>query len=152
MFAEELRGINLISGTNKIRVKLLHEILERAYAQGDLPTKFYAVVDADTDEPIETTKAVSRFEWDVYHIENYLLVPSLIAEVLNSMRLSARYDDRLVLRGLSSAARNVVPGMLTHRMRTYVNSRIVSSIDLGFSPANLRWLADRDAAQQKRNQ
>lgn len=49
LFRNELRGINLLSGTNKVRVKALHEILERAHANGDLPTKFYALTDSDSD-------------------------------------------------------------------------------------------------------
>lgn len=137
LFSEELRGINLISGTNKIRVKLLHEILERAYTKGDLPTKFYAIVDSDTDDSSEDNKAVNRFEWNVYHIENYLLEPQIIAAVLNSLNLAKQFDEKSTLDRLNAAARNVVPGMLVHKMRSFVNSQIVSSIDLGFSPSTL---------------
>jgi predicted ATPase len=137
LFTEELRGINLISGTNKIRVKLLHEILERAYTKGDLPTKFYAILDSDSDGPADDRKAVNSFEWDVYHIENYLLDGKVIADVLNSLKLETKYDAALVMQQLAVAARNVVSGMLSHKIRAYVNSKIVGSIDLGFSPATL---------------
>lgn len=137
LFSEELRGINLISGTNKIRVKLLHEILERAYLKGDLPTKFYAVVDSDSDDVPDERKAVTRFEWDVYHIENYLLDTKVISDVLNSLKLGTNYDSGRVLDLLSVAARNVVAGMLTHKIRNYVNSKMVGAIDLGFPPTTL---------------
>jgi predicted ATPase len=134
LFPEELRGINLLSGTNKMRVKLLHEILDRAYKAGDLPTKFFAVMDRDSEPHVEESKAVNRFEWDVYHIENYLLDPRIIADVLNSLNLGARFEENSVLDGLETAARKVVPTMLIHKMRTYVNSAILNCIDMGFSP------------------
>ena len=136
LFGEELRGINLLSGTNKIRVKLLHEILDRAYARGDLPTKFYAVVDNDSEE-VEEKPAVNRFQWDVYHIENYLLDAPVIADVLNSLKLKKDYNAESVSDGLDCAARKVVSSVLIHRMRSFANARIVGSIDLGFAPGTL---------------
>jgi len=115
VFVDELRGINLISGTNKTRVKALHEILERAHSRGDLPTKFYAVVDGDyerSDDP----KAVNRFTWDVYHIENYLLEPKYIQAVLKALDVQG-YTEEKIWERLSAAARDVVPTMLRHKMR-----------------------------------
>lgn len=137
LFSSELRGINLLSGTNKTRVNALHEILERAYQKGDLPTKFYALTDKDSDERSNSAGAISRMSWDVYHIENYLLDSKTISEVVNSLTLthvltSAEVDERLC-----ASARQVVPGMLIHQMRAYANSKIVQSISLGFSPETL---------------
>jgi hypothetical protein len=80
---------------------------------------------------------VNRFEWKVYHIENYLLEPAIIVDVLNSLALDKKYDEQFVLERLSDAARLVVPSVLIHKMRTYVNANLVSAIDLGFSPATL---------------
>jgi predicted ATPase len=137
LFSEELRGINLISGTNKIRVKLLHEVLERAHASGAVPTKFYAIVDGDTDGPTEDTEAVNRYVWDVYHIENYLLEPEIIAHVINTIDPSRNEEASSVLSGLEAAARNVVPSVLIHRIRSSTNSKLVRSISLGFSPNTL---------------
>jgi predicted ATPase len=134
LFQDELRGINLLSGSNKTRVKQLHEVLERAYQNGDLPTKFYAIVDRDSEDVGDDTKAVNRFVWDVYHVENYLLVPKIIVEVLNSLNLGTAADENNVLNKLEASARDVVPKMLQHKMRTYVNSKIVNAIDLGFNP------------------
>ena len=134
LFPEELRGINLLSGSNKTRVKQLHEVLERAYENGDLPTKFYAIVDHDSEDVSEDTKAVNRFVWDVYHVENYLLVSNIIAEVLDSLSLGVKADINSVSGKLEAAARDVVPKMLQHKMRTYVNSKIVNAINLGFDP------------------
>ncbi|MYN42769.1 AAA family ATPase [Duganella sp. FT109W] len=137
LFQSELKGINLISGTNKIRVKLLHEILDRAYKKGDLPTKFYAITDSDSEESIQEAEGVNRFVWDVYHIENYLLEPAIIADVLNSLGLNAKYDENAVALKMSEAARKVVPTMLVNKMRSHANSAIVRSIKLGFDPSTL---------------
>lgn len=132
LFSEELRGINLISGTNKVRVKALHDILNRAYDSGDFPTKFFAIVDKDSD-PGEPGAKINRFSWDVYHIENYLLVSEFIADVLNSLDLSKKWSAALVDEYLVDAARTVFPAVVSHRMRGHVNSIIVNCIDLGFS-------------------
>ncbi len=135
LFAEELRGINLLSGSNKTRVKHLHEILERAHKNGDLPTKFYAIVDHDSEGLGEPTNAVNRYVWDVYHVENYLLVSNIIVDVLKSLSLGASYDENIVYRQLEAAARDVVPQMIQHKMRAYANAKIVNAINLGFDPA-----------------
>jgi predicted ATPase len=137
LFSKELRGINLLSGTNKTRVRALHEILERAYRKGDLPTKFYALTDKDSDEKQEPTEAISRMSWDVYHIENYLLDSKIISEVANSLSLTSAMSPADVDDKLCAAARQVVPNMLIHQMRAYANSKILQSISLGFPPETL---------------
>ncbi|GHD10857.1 hypothetical protein GCM10016234_13330 [Tianweitania populi] len=137
LFATELRGINLISGTNKERVKLLHQVLSRAYEKGDLPTKYYAVTDRDTLDGNEDSPAVNRFQWDVYHIENFLLVENIVCDVANSLGLSNRYTPDTITNALSLAARKVVSEVLIHRMRTHANKLLINSINLGFSPNTL---------------
>lgn len=137
LFRNELRGINLLSGTNKTRVNALHEILERAYKNGDLPTKFYALTDKDSDERPNVTDAISRMSWDVYHIENYLLDSKIISETANSLTLNDAITPAEVDEKLRASARQVVPAMLIHQMRAYANSKIVQSISLGFPPETL---------------
>lgn len=134
LFSQELRGVNLISGTNKARVKALHEILNRAHRQGDLPTKFYAITDKDTEDEDDLGEAVNQFTWDVYHIENYLLDVSIITEVIRSLKVGSEVLELQVAAWLEDAARDVVPVVLVHRMRAWVNSHIVRCIDLGFAP------------------
>lgn len=135
LFSEELRGINLISGTNKNRVRALHEILARAYERGDQPTKYYAIVDRDSETNADSSTGVNRFEWNVYHIENYLLNPEIIAEVVNNLNLGKSQCNKDSVRDkLNQAARKVVPQMIIRKMRSHANSKLVQSIDLGFSP------------------
>lgn len=133
LFPEEVRGINLISGSNKTRVKALHQVLKRAYEAGDLPTKFYAVIDRDSDD-VPVVPGVSEHSWNVYHIENYLLEPKFVAESANSFRLDGKMTEEQALEKLREAARKVVPATITHRLREHVNSEFIRGINLGFDP------------------
>jgi len=137
LFSEELQGINLISGSNKSKVHALHEVLARAYAKGDLPTKFFAVVDRDSDRGEKTTDAVTQFSWDVYHIENYLIDPKFVAETANSFQLDGKMTEAEALEKMEKAARQVVPAVLIHQITAFANSKIISGINLGFDPATL---------------
>jgi len=134
LFPTELQGINLISGSNKAKVHALHEVLARAYAKGDLPTKFFAVVDRDSEQRQTPTDGVTRFAWDVYHIENYLLEPRFVAETVNAFTLTNSMTPEIAYDKLSAAARQVVPTVLVHRITEFANSKFLSGINLGFDP------------------
>jgi hypothetical protein len=134
LFPTELQGINLISGSNKAKVHALHEVLARAYAKGDLPTKFFAVVDRDSEQRQTPADGVTRFAWDVYHIENYLLEPRFVAETVNAFTLTNSMTSEIAYDKLSAAARQVVPTVLIHRITEFANSKFLSGINLGFDP------------------
>lgn len=134
LFAKEVAGINLLSGSNKARIEALHDVLNRAYSKGDLPIRFFAITDKDTDTA-EPPKGLRRYQWDVYHIENYLLEPEFVAGTVNALDPSRRMDGDLALEGMRFSARKVVPRLLRHKMREHVNSRLVRCIDLGFDAA-----------------
>lgn len=154
LFSEELRGVNLLSGSNKMRVRVLHEVLDRAYQNGDLPTKFFAITDRDSDFR-DNHGALSTFQWDVYHVENYLLVPNVIADVMNSLKMSAPFDSVTVEDKLRLAARAAIPKMFEHQLLSHANSVLVQLIDLKFSPkssnipADLAKAVDRSVAKIK---
>ena len=93
-------------------------------------------MDRDYDGATADPKAVNRFSWDVYHIENYLLIPEFLLSVLESIGASG-YSEQVVLDKLGGAAREVVPTMLIHRMRQFVNGRLIGAINLGFPPDTL---------------
>lgn len=137
LFADEVRGINLISGSNKAKVRALHEVLARAHARGDLPTKFYAVVDKDTERSSNPPDGITQFSWDVYHIENYLLESRFVADTVNAFQLGGSMTESEAYEKLASAARQVVPSVLVHRMREFSNSKILSGINLNFDSATL---------------
>lgn len=136
LFPELGKSINLISGSNKAKVRALHEVLNRAHERGDLKTSFYAIVDRDFDKPIEPDDAViKRFSWDVYHIENYLLDENAISYVVSSLSLSGGVSPEKVIEELRSAARETVPFAVRHRVNSYVSQQLIRSIDLSSNPA-----------------
>lgn len=149
LFADELRGINLLSGSNKARVRQLHDVLQRAYKKGDLPTKFYAILDKDSDLIEDDSQVVNRFVWDVYHVENYLLEPSIILDVLKSLSPHLSSNSEQLLQKLEQAARDVIPNMLQHRIRIRVNAMIVDQVNLKFDPNTKNLCQDlRDAVHR----
>nr|WP_082409933.1 AAA family ATPase [Methylomonas koyamae] len=135
LFPNELAGVNLLSGSNKTKVEALHDVLNRAYTKGDLPIRFFAITDGDSEASAPPPSGVRRFRWDVYHIENYLLEPRYVVEAVNIIDPSSRMDIETGLEALRSAARTVVFKALRQRMCDYVNSKIVNCIDIKFDPA-----------------
>lgn len=135
LFSTELAGINLLSGSNKTKLSALHEILDRAYSRGDLPTRFYAITDRDSPPSLEARTGLRMFNWDVYHIENYLLEEVYVAKVINALEPTRRITAEMTLNEMRSAARKAVPALVRHRMREHINSNLVSCINLGFDPA-----------------
>jgi energy-coupling factor transporter ATP-binding protein EcfA2 len=132
LFPEIAAKANLISGTNKHKVKALHEVLDRAFEKGDLLTEFFAIVDKDfEDEP--TSKAVRRYTWDVYHIENYLLDPEIIRQVVSPFyQLDPSVDK--IADDLKECARSTLPKAVRHRITEYVSQTLLTSINLAFDP------------------
>jgi hypothetical protein len=90
LFPELADEANLISGGNKYTVKKLRDLLERATRADISPPKFFAVVDRDGQllDSNQSTGSERDLTWDVYHIENYLLEPRFIREVLAAVSFS----------------------------------------------------------------
>lgn len=134
LFPEIQAQANLISGSNKHKVRALHDVLARAHENGDISTKFFAITDGDW-EGKEPAESVNLFVWDVYHIENYLLDEHLIADVLNSLRGNKTVSNDDVLSDLKRAARATVPKIARYKLTRYANECLVGSISLAFDPA-----------------
>jgi hypothetical protein len=150
LFSTEISGVNLLSGSNKARVEALHDVLNRAYSQGDLPIKFFAIVDRDSDGE-ELPRGLRLFRWDVCHIENYLLDGRFVADAVNAVDPKRKLDETSAIDALRTAARKVVPKILRHKMREFVNGKLVRCIDLGFDPAaeNIAVLVSEAVARSK---
>lgn len=136
LFPDLAKTHNLVSGTSKAKVRALHEVLDRAYEKGDLKTKFFAIVDKDFDTAAEVrSKAVDVFHWDVYHIENYLLIPEIISGVEESVSGKERRAAETVMDDLRSAARSCVDREVRQKLVHFANREFVRAIDLGGDPA-----------------
>lgn len=134
LFPEFAERVNLVSGTNKTKVRALHEVLDRAYERGDLPIKFFAIVDRDYNQSDDRDNVITTFEWDVYHIENYLLHPESIAYLVSSFGTTSISED-VVIEGLREAARASIGKRIKHQITTHVSRVLTRGIDLSFNPA-----------------
>ncbi len=74
LFPEFGKAVNAISAGNRTQVERLHHLLRKASEAGELGAKFFSVVDQDSRS---VERAADSYEWDRYHIENYLLEPCL---------------------------------------------------------------------------
>jgi hypothetical protein len=129
--------INAVSGGNKRRVSDLYEILERASSAGQIPGRFFAICDSDSfvDENAQAPQP-TRFQWDVYHIENYLLQPTFILSALK--RIQPRSNDSMtegeVVASLVECARETIPRLVTIRLRALANTELMRAVNLAFDP------------------
>ncbi len=134
LFPELQEKANLISGSNKTRVRVLHEILARAADDGRLPFQFFSVVDKDDGSEPATYKNVSIFEWDVYHIENYFLEPKYIIKVISALGGSNLPSEAEIVDELRECARETLPELLRHKLSGMANTALIRAINTGTDP------------------
>lgn len=140
-------NVNLISGSNKIRVRALHETLHRAYQAGTLPFKFFAICDRDTENDTNEPKPiVNSYSWDVYHIENYLLSPSHIRAVLLSLGKSNAPAEREIIERLRDCARETLPQLIRHQLGEFANDILVKCINTGTNPNAVDGISELSSA------
>jgi hypothetical protein len=133
LFPELSEHANLISGSNKIRVRALQETLEVATQTGQLPFDFFSITDKDS-ELLNKKESQKIFSWDVYHIENYFLEAKYIQRVLVSLSLGQALTVDQIWDELRQAARETLHQMVRHEMAEQANCKIVSAINLGTDP------------------
>lgn len=123
------RKMNFVSGGNRATVRRLHEVLA---AQSDRTRMTFSIVDRDDDAHLDANEERGMFTWDVYHIENYLLEPSIILEVLNRSSLdgTAFENEREVEEALKVIAQDHTEAMVEDWVRARAHSAIRSIIRL----------------------
>ncbi|MDE0152629.1 MAG: AAA family ATPase [Gammaproteobacteria bacterium] len=128
LFPEYEKNMNFIAGGNKIGVERLHKCLEAR--DGEEGIKIYSIVDRDGSDAIRIGDR--RYSWDVYHIENYLLEPTYIHEVLNDSTVddlqfknAAEIEDEL-----RRIAERHVQKLVKEQLHQHVNRTLVSKIVL----------------------
>jgi predicted ATPase len=149
LFPEIQQNANLISGSNKARVRALHETLERAAQKGQLPFKFYAVTDKDTDDDPPETPSINTFSWDVYHIENYFVNAKYVTEVLSALSVNNPPSEEAVIDELRECARETMPQLLRHELAEYANSALIKAINTGTDPSKGDLVAELSEAVQR---
>ncbi len=124
------RKMNFVSGGNKATVRRLHEVLDSQSDEGGRLT--FSIVDKDDTGSEDVDESRGMYTWDVYHIENYLLAPKYILEVLRrtSLNGSAFESEREVEEILRSIAEDHVENIVETWIRSHAYAAIRNAIRL----------------------
>lgn len=129
LFPRFAAQVNCVSGSNKQRVKGLYEALERMTREGAIPMKVYAITDPDADSP--TTVGANELKWGRYHIENYLLEPSVVARVLNDAGgLGTKFSETDAEEIMLQAARETLAPLVVHKVQSEANNQTINALRL----------------------
>lgn len=134
LFPELLEHANLVSGSNKARVQALQEVLEKATEKAQLPFKFFAITDRDSDTAINQNERVRSYSWDVYHVENYFIEPHFISRVLESLGNSNVPSVSQITDDLRECAREGMAELIRHELAEFANLTMVRAINTGTDP------------------
>ena len=129
LFPTYERRMNFISGGNKATVRRLHEALERRDDGGS--GLVFSIVDRDDSEAPDDERD-GRFTWDVYHIENYLLEPKVVLDVLRNMTLQdTGFKDEAEVEGaFQEIAEGQIDPLVEHSVRSKAHEAIGQAIKL----------------------
>lgn len=134
LFPEFADRVNLVSLGSKRIVRSAHEFLEIAAKKGRLDARFFSIVDKDFDSD-ELVASDRQFQWDVYHIENFLLSPYYIRDAIKSVSLgSAKEYEEIIEQELLACAEETVDELVRVKMTNIVNSKFISAISFSFDP------------------
>lgn len=148
LFPEFSERVNLISAGPKRRVGAIHELLDKASGGGRLSARFYSIVDRDFDGE-ERVEAERHFRWDVYHIENYLLVPEFLCQVLQSAQLGTKsMSEAEVKKSLKECAKSTIKSLVRIKLEAYVNQQLTRCVSPKFNPKLSLSIGSREAAER----
>ena len=83
LFAEELKGINVLEAGGKQQVLQRQHSLRELARRSVERKKVVSITDSDGDT--RSNEEEGQYQWPAYHIENYLLEPRYIAFAVDSM-------------------------------------------------------------------
>ncbi|MCD1645735.1 AAA family ATPase [Marinobacter adhaerens] len=126
--------VNLVSVGSKRNVRNAHDFLQKAADKGRLDARFYSIVDRDFEND-EIVQSDRQFQWDVYHVENFLLEAKYIKESLASLSLGdIDLSEEQIKRELKECAIETADEIIRIRMDKIVNSKFISAISFSFDP------------------
>jgi hypothetical protein len=137
LFPSFSKDVNVLPGGSKRRVRDLYEILHEARGRAGLSERFYAIVDRDRDftaPPLES----NVYQWDRYHIENYLLENEYVLAAYSAVRGGyGMQDSRQINAALMNCARSLLERLILERLQDQINTEMIASISVGANPATL---------------
>ena len=119
LFPELASYINFVSAGAKGNVQKLHDTVMTMKQKGQVSGEVWAITDPDDDLWIREPKRKGNArEWDVYHIENYLLEPKYILRALQTVEIGSGglNSERDVEQVLETAAEGIIPELVSKRM------------------------------------
>ncbi|MGE4419850.1 MAG: AAA family ATPase [Sulfurimonas sp.] len=155
LFPEVLRKVNIISAGSKNNVHKVQSLLEEASKMAGFSQRFFSIVDADSKNGGDSNLSSNRYKWDRYHIENYLLEPKFILEILeeNSLSNSELSNEIMIEEKLKEISEVIFKEQSATDLYSYVNKKFMDTI--GFSinyksetPANDLYSAIADKVQK----
>ena len=118
LFPEYEKDMNFIAGGNKVGVERLHKSLETQ--NGETGIEIYSIVDRDKQEA--NRQGGRRYSWNAYHIENYLLESTYIADVMTDIAVE---DIKLRdARNIEDELRRIAGGQMRKWVREYLNEYV----------------------------
>ncbi|MCI5190250.1 MAG: DUF4435 domain-containing protein [Candidatus Electrothrix sp. AS4_5] len=137
LFPDAEKSMNFVSGGNRTRVERLHRILDEAVQAGKIPAKIYSIVDKDSGQEINGAEEYRRhYSWDVYHIENYLLLPKYILKAMHQIGVDHEElsKETMIEENLKEIARGSISSLVIHSMREYIDNALIKGIRLNADP------------------
>ena len=133
LFPEVLRKSNIVSAGSKNNVYKVQSLLEEASKMAGFGQRFFSIVDSDSKNEGNPNLSASRHKWDRYHIENYLLEPKFILEVLEDNNLSELklYNEIMIEEKLREICESIFKEQSATDLYSYVNKQFMDTI--GFS-------------------
>jgi ABC-type branched-subunit amino acid transport system ATPase component len=132
LFPALQQSANLVSAGSKQRVRGLHAVLGLAMDKGEVPMQIFSIVDPDGEKgnPLPDRS----FEWDVYHIENYLLEPKFILRVVSEIGVTSYATEEDVYAALRECARDTLTDLVRHKLASAVNDTLVGLVKTAIDP------------------
>ncbi len=129
LFPEFQNEVNPISAGNKSRVIQLNQVLRKVKEDKAISASFYAIVDRDTAEPT-LSETDGAYQWDSYHIENYLLEPTFILQAMNdALGPQSPFSTEIeVETALHDCAVSTRPALVRESLEAQANRILVSQI------------------------
>jgi predicted ATPase len=152
LFPELAERANLISGTNKARVRGLHDLLQGLSDAGRLPKyRVFSITDKDYEQG--DLSPINQFKWDSYHIENYLLSDEYITNVVKSVNgNSFNSSVSEVSEKLYECASDTIQTMLIQITHEFVNGKLVNALNVKIDPNSKNITGDMvDSVSRARN-
>lgn len=135
LFPEFVERVNLVSFGKKNGVKAAHKVLEKASEDGRLDAHFFSIVDRNFFGE-EIVKGGKQFAWDAYHIENYLIVPKYICEVLKNISAGQiSKSEEQILNEIKECARETIEEIVQIKLRDQINRSMIGGISLKYDPS-----------------